>query len=562
MRIGIAQINPTVGDLRGNFDKIIGAYERLAAAGAELVLAPELATTGYPPQDLVFKSRFVPQNLEAIERLHRCIGEVPLLVGYVDRNEGRGKPFFNAAALLERGQPIRKTFKTLLPTYDVFDEDRYFEPGRGGEIFTVAGRQVGVTICEDIWTQEYLPRALYDTELVGALAERGAEIILNISASPFGLHKLSGRKEMVAALARAHQRPIVYCNVVGGNDELVFDGSSIAFNHSGELIAQLPSFQTAEAIVETDTTAAIALEPPDEMAELYGALSLGVRDYLAKCNFKSAVLGLSGGIDSAVVAAIAADSLGKDNVLGVSMPSPYSSPGSIDDALVLARNLGIECVQIPIAEAFTAFKAQFQEIFTGLAEDTTEENMQSRLRGMILMSLSNKFGHLLLTTGNKSELAVGYCTIYGDMAGGLAVISDVPKTLVYDLARWINSDKSRAGRDREIIPVSTLKKPPSAELKPGQVDQDSLPPYDVLDRILHLYVEENRSADEIVAEGFDEKTVHWIQRRVDLNEYKRAQAAPGIKVTSRAFGVGRRMPIAQQYTEAGSAVDADCPEPS
>ncbi|MDQ3199486.1 MAG: NAD+ synthase [Verrucomicrobiota bacterium] len=555
MRIGIAQINPTVGDLRGNFDKIIGAYERLAAAGAELVLAPELATTGYPPQDLVFKSRFVPQNLEAIERLHRCIGEVPLLVGYVDRNEGRGKPFFNAAALLERGQPIRKTFKTLLPTYDVFDEDRYFEPGRGGEIFTVAGRQVGVTICEDIWTQEYLPRALYDTELVGALAERGAEIILNISASPFGLHKLSGRKEMVAALARAHQRPIVYCNVVGGNDELVFDGSSIAFNHSGELIAQLPSFQTAEAIVETDTTAAIALEPPDEMAELYGALSLGVRDYLAKCNFKSAVLGLSGGIDSAVVAAIAADSLGKDNVLGVSMPSPYSSPGSIDDALVLARTLGIECVQIPIAEAFTAFKAQFQEIFAGLAEDTTEENMQSRLRGMILMSLSNKFGHLLLTTGNKSELAVGYCTIYGDMAGGLAVISDVPKTLVYDLARWIN-------RDREIIPVSTLRKPPSAELKPGQVDQDSLPPYDVLDRILHLYVEENRSADEIVAEGFDEKTVHWIQRRVDLNEYKRAQAAPGIKVTSRAFGVGRRMPIAQQYTEAGSAVDADCPEPS
>ena len=552
MRIGIAQINPIVGDLRGNFDKILGAYERLAAAGAELVLAPELATTGYPPQDLVFKSRFVPQNLEVIERLHRCIGPVPLLVGYIDRNEGHGKPFFNAAALLERGQPMRKSFKTLLPTYDVFDEDRYFEPGQGGEVFTIAGRRVGVTICEDIWTQDYLPRPLYDRELVGGLAAKGAKIIVNLSASPFGLGKLGMRREMVAAIARVHARPIVYCNVVGGNDQLVFDGSSIAFNRSGELIAQLPSFQSAEAIVETESTAALALAPSDAMKELFGALSLGVRDYLAKCNFKSAVLGLSGGIDSAVVAAIAVDSLGKENVVGVSMPSPYSSPGSVDDALALARNLGIRCLQIPIGDAFAAFKAQFKEIFAGLPEDTTEENMQSRLRGMILMALSNKFGHLLLTTGNKSELAVGYCTIYGDMAGGLAVISDVPKTLVYQLARWIN-------REREIIPKSTIEKPPSAELKPGQVDQDSLPPYDVLDQILQLYVEENQSAHDIIARGFDEKTVRWIQHRVDLNEYKRAQAAPGIKVTSRAFGVGRRMPIAQQYVDLDS-FPGECPE--
>ena len=557
MRISIAQINPTVGDLRGNFEKILAAYERLVARSAELVLAPELAISGYPPQDLVFKSRFVPQNLEAIERLHGCIGPVPLVVGYVDRNDGRGKPFHNAAALLERGQPIRKTFKTLLPTYDVFDEDRYFEPGRGGEIFTVAGRRVGVTICEDIWTQEYLPRPLYDTELVCALVENGAELIVNLSASPFSLGKLGARREMVAAIARTHQRPIVYCNIVGGNDELVFDGSSIAFNRAGDLIAQLPSFQTAEAIVETDATTAISLGSPDAMSELYGALSLGVRDYLAKCKFKSAVLGLSGGIDSAVVAAIAVDSLGKENVVGVSMPSPYSSAGSIDDALALARNLGIGCLQIPIGEAFAAFKAQFKKIFTGLPEDTTEENMQSRLRGMILMALSNKFGHLLLTTGNKSELAVGYCTIYGDMAGGLAVISDVPKTLVYQLARWINSAKSRAGRDREIIPISTIEKPPSAELKPGQVDQDSLPPYDVLDQILQLYVEENQSAPEIVARGFEEKTVRWIQQRVDLNEYKRAQAAPGIKVTSRAFGLGRRMPIAQQYVDRDLFSSAD-----
>ena len=551
MRIGFAQINPTVGDLRGNFEKILAAYERLANAGAELVLTPELATTGYPPQDLVFKSRFVPQNLEAVDRLHARIGQVPLLVGYVDRNEGRGKPFFNAAALLERGQPLRKTFKSLLPTYDVFDEDRYFEPGCGGEVFVVAGRRIGVTICEDIWTEHYLPRPFYDVEPVHDLVEKGAEIIVNLSASPFHLHKAAIRREMVAALALAHQRSICYCNAVGGNDQLVFDGNSIAFNRGGQLIAQLPSFREAEAIVETNSTAALALESADAPAELFGALSLGVRDYLAKCNFKSAVLGLSGGIDSAVVAAIAVESLGAENVVGVSMPSPYSSRGSIGDALALARNLGIRCLEIPISDAFAAFKAQFKEVFAGLPEDTTEENIQSRLRGMILMSLSNKFGHLLLTTGNKSELAVGYCTIYGDMAGGLAVISDVPKTLVYQLARRIN-------RDREIIPASTIDKPPSAELKPGQVDQDTLPPYDVLDQILQLYVEENQSGHDIIAQGFDEKTVRWVQRRVDLNEYKRAQAAPGIKVTSRAFGLGRRMPIAQRYADVELFAETSC----
>ena len=542
MRIGCAQINPTVGDLRGNFEKILAAYRRLAAAGAELVLAPELALTGYPPQDLVFKSRFVPQNLEALEQLHRAIEEVPLLVGYIDHNNGHGKPFYNAAALLERGQPLRKSYKTLLPTYDVFDEDRYFEPGTGGEVFEIAGRQVGVTICEDIWTEHYLPRQLYDLEPVRVLVERGAEIVVNLSASPFSLGKAVRRREMVGALARLHGRAIVYCNVLGGNDELIFDGSSFAYSAKGELIAQLPQFAPAAEIVETGSRETVPPAPVAPMAELHGALSLGLRDYLAKCHFRSAVLGLSGGIDSAVVAVLAVDSLGKENVLGVSMPSPYSSQGSIDDAQALARNLGIRCLDLPIGDAFAAFKAQFREIFAGREEDATEENMQSRLRGMILMSLSNKFGHLLLTTGNKSELAVGYCTIYGDMAGGLAVISDVPKTLVYELARWIN-------RDREIIPWATIEKPPSAELKPGQVDQDSLPPYDVLDRILQLYVEENKSAAEIAAAGFKEETVRWIQRRVDFNEYKRAQAAPGLKVTSRAFGVGRRMPIAQQYRD-------------
>ena len=549
MKIGFAQINPIVGDLSGNFEQIAGAYERLAAAGAELVVTPELAITGYPPQDLLFKSQFVPQNLEILAKLQERVRGPGLLVGFVDRNQGRGKPFHNAAALLQSGAPISKTHKSLLPTYDVFDEDRYFEPARSVVPLMFGDKKIGVTICEDIWTERYLPRQLYDVEPVRSLVEQGAEIVLNLSASPFGLGKPGIRREMVATLARTHGRAICYCNVVGGNDQLVFDGNSFAVNSRGELIAQLPGFRTAEEVVETDAAQTVQPAAPDDMGDLFEALSLGVRDYLAKCNFKSAVLGLSGGIDSAVVAAVAVNALGPENVLGASMPSPYSSRGSIDDALALARNLGIKCLQIPIANAFAAFKAQFTEIFAGRPEDTTEENMQARLRGMTLMALSNKFGHLLLTTGNKSELAVGYCTLYGDMAGGLAVISDVPKTMVYALARWINSDKSRAGRGGEIIPVSTIEKPPSAELRPGQTDQDTLPPYDVLDEILRLYVEENMSARDIIAHGFEEKVVRWVQRRVDLNEYKREQAAPGIKVTSRAFGVGRRMPIAQKYVD-------------
>ena len=542
MKIGFAQINPTVGDLRGNFEKILSAYSRLVAAGAELVLTPELAITGYPPQDLVFKSQFVPQNLEVLHDLHQQIGAVPLLVGFVDRNDGRGKPFHNSAALLQNGAAIQKTHKSLLPTYDVFDEDRYFEPARRVEPFTVGGRKIGVTICEDIWTEPYLHRPLYEVEPCRALVEQGAELIVNLSASPFSLGKPAVRLEMLAAIAREHSVSICYCNAVGGNDELVFDGDSLAVNSAGNLIAQLPSCREADAVVDTFEGASIPLQPHDASCDLFNALVLGLRDYMQKCGFKSAVLGLSGGIDSAVVAALAVEALGRENVIGVSMPSPYSSQGSIDDAVALARNLGIECLHIPIGDAFGCFKAQFTEVFAGRAEDATEENMQSRLRGMILMSLSNKFGHLLLTTGNKSELAVGYCTIYGDMAGGLAVISDVPKTMVYDLARWMN-------RDGEIIPHSTIEKPPSAELKPDQVDQDTLPPYDVLDEILRLYVEENLSARDIAACGFEEKTVRWVQRRVDLNEYKRAQAAPGIKVTSRAFGVGRRMPIAQHYID-------------
>src|SRR6266513_806021 len=542
MKIGFAQINPTVGDLRGNCELIARAYERLAAAGAELVLTPELAITGYPPQDLVLKSRFVPENLELLEKLHARVGDAALLVGFVDRNDGRGKPFRNAAALLERGEP-----------------------------FLVHGRKIGVTICEDIWTEHYLPRPLYDCEPVRSLVEQGAEIIVNLSSSPFSLHKPAIRYEMVAGLARAHQRPISYCNLIGGNDQLVFDGNSFAVNSAGNVIAQLAAFREDERAVDTDSSSAIEFHEGPAGAgfeELFAALSLGVRDYFRKCGFHSAVVGLSGGVDSAVTAVIAVDALGAENVTGVSMPSPYSSRGSIDDARALARNLGIKFFEIPLTDAFRDFKAQFKEIFKGLPENETEENMQPRLRAMTLMALSNKFGHLVLSTGNKSELAVGYCTLYGDMAGGLAVISDVPKTMIYELARWIDSDYAQraievnrpylAGKGRggspepprgEVIPKSTIEKPPSAELKPNQKDQDTLPPYEVLDEILQLYVEENLSARDIIAHGFDEKTVRWVQRRVDLNEYKREQAAPGLKVTSRAFGVGRRMPIAQKYVD-------------
>ena len=542
MKIGFAQINPTVGDLKGNCELIVSAYERLAAAGAELVLTPELAITGYPPQDLVFKSRFVPENLALLEKLHSRIGETALVVGFVDRNEGRGKPFHNAAALLERGKPIRKTYKSLLPTYDVFDEDRYFEPATRVEPFEVQGKKIGVTICEDIWTDEYLPRPLYDVEPARSLVAQGAEIILNLSASPFRLGAPACRLEMIAAQARTYHRPICYCNAVGGNDQLIFDGNSIAVNASGDSIAQLAGFRKDEKIVDTDSIDAIEFREAKTPEQLFAALSLGLGDYCRKCNFRSAVLGLSGGVDSAVTAVIAVDALGAENVTGVSMPSPYSSRGSIDDARGLARSLGINFLEIPITEAFKIFKGQFKEVFKGLPENETEENMQPRLRAMTLMALSNKFGHILLSTGNKSELSVGYCTLYGDMAGGLAVISDVPKTTLYELARWLN-------RKREIIPISTIEKAPSAELKPDQKDQDTLPPYDVLDEILQLYVEENLSARDIISRGFDEKTVRWVQRRVDLNEYKREQAAPGLKVTSRAFGMGRKMPIAQKYVD-------------
>jgi NAD+ synthetase len=544
MKVGLAQINPTVGDFAANSAAILAAYSSLVKSGAEVVLTPELALPGYPPLDLLFKSRFVPQNLAALDALHAQIGEVPLLVGCVDVNTGPGRPFRNTAAILERGKPIRKISKSLLPTYDVFDEARYFQPAEKNEPVEIAGIRCGVTICEDIWSREYLPRPLYDCDPLASLAAQGAKVILNLSASPFEVGKPRRRFEMLAARARTHRVAIAYCNTVGGNDQLIFDGNSFAISETGECLAQLAPFRTESALAEfkiQNSKFKIPSFQRDE-EELFDALVLGTRDYFAKCGFKSAVLGLSGGIDSAVTAVIGAAALGAENVLGVTMPTRYSSEGSVGDSLQLAAALGIRCLTIPIEKSFTAFKEQMTPFFEEKPEDVTEENMQPRLRGMTLMALSNKFGHLLLTTGNKSELAVGYCTLYGDMCGGLAVISDVPKMMIYQLARWLN-------RDREIIPAATIEKPPSAELRPDQRDQDTLPPYEILDPILELLIEDHLSPDEIIARGFDAQTVRWVVKRVAQNEYKRAQAVPGLKVTSKAFGVGRKMPVAQRFAE-------------
>ncbi len=538
MKIGFAQLNTTVGDFEGNCAQILQAYEQLVAEGAQLVITPELAVTGYPPQDLLFKSRFVAGNLDVLRSLHASVGEVPLLVGFVDLNPGTGKPFHNAAAVLQRGQAIRKVFKSLLPTYDVFNEERYFEAAHTVAPLEIAGHRIGITVCEDIWTEQYLPRALYGISPVQSLVQQGAEFIVNLSASPFTLGKARKRAEMLGAVARAHGIPIFYCNAVGGNDQLIFDGNSLAVDARGGVLRKLAAFTPEIALVDSRTPQPVNFQSQPE--ELFEALCLGLRDYFRKCGFKKAVLGLSGGIDSAVTACLAVHALGAENVLGVTMPTEFSSKGSVEDSLALAVNLGIRCLTIPIQETFSVFKTQFRAIFADLPEDVTEENMQPRIRGMTLMALSNKLGHLVLSTGNKSELAVGYCTLYGDMCGGLAVISDVPKTLVYELAAWIN-------RRQEIIPKPTIDKAPSAELKPDQRDQDTLPPYEVLDAILALYVEKQLSVAEIVASGFDETTARWVQRRVDLNEYKRAQAVPGLKITSRAFGLGRKMPVAQRF---------------
>ncbi len=542
MKIALAQINPTVGDLTGNEARILTAYRRGVEAGVEMVVFPELAITGYPPRDLLHKSRFIPDNLAVLERLAAATGATGLLVGYVGCNERRpGREATNSVALLQHGKILATRAKMLLPTYDVFDEDRYFEPAQENAPVEFNGRKIGLTICEDVWNDEaFWDERRYLRNTARELVEAGVEILFNVSASPWHLGKDRLRLEMLSSLVAQIRRPFVYCNAIGGNDELLFDGASLAFDAAGRLVAQGVMFREDFLVLDTTTAAPIAPAALADEEALYRALVLGVRDYFQKCGFKSAVLGLSGGIDSALTAVIAVEALGADNVRGVSLPSQYSSQGSLDDARILAENLGIRYDIVPIQPVFEPVKRQLADIFAGRAEDTTEENIQARLRGVILMAMSNKFGSLLLTTGNKSELAVGYCTLYGDMCGGLAVISDVPKTMVYRLSEWIN-------REREIIPRASITKPPSAELRADQTDQDSLPPYDVLDAILEAYVVGGKSRAEIVAAGFDQPTVDRVVRLIDMNEYKRRQAAPGLKITSKAFGVGRRMPIAQRY---------------
>lgn len=541
MKIGIAQINAVVGDFPGNAKRILAAYRECLEKGADLVVTPEMSLVGYPPRDLVFKSQFVPKCLQALDYLADETKAVPLLVGYVDFHTGEiGKPYRNAVAWLESGKIRQRFFKTLLPTYDVFDERRYFEPGEVCAPFEWNGKRIGVTICEDIWTEDYLQRPFYDRDPVAELCARGVDLILNMSASPFHLGKPACRRQMLSDVAKEARVPVVYCNSMGGNDQLVFDGHSVVVDATGEVIAQLSGFTEESRVVDVAAGGEVETLRTSDAEQLYSALVLGLRDYATKCGFSSVCLGLSGGIDSALTAVIAADALGSENVHGLTMPSPYSSSGSVIDSFDLAKKLGIRCDEISISAAFESVKKTMAPLFEGRKEDVTEENMQARLRGLLLMALSNKDNHLLLTTGNKSELAVGYCTIYGDMCGGLAVISDLPKTKVFEVARWIN-------RDQERIPWNTIEKPPSAELRPDQKDQDTLPEYDVLDQILELYVEQHLGAEEIVERGFDETMVRWIQRRVDLNEWKRQQAAPGIRVTSKAFGIGRRMPIAQRF---------------
>ena len=544
MRIALAQLNTTVGDIAGNEGLVLEAYRRGVEAQVELVLTPELSLTGYPPRDLLLRESFIRANQAALERLAAAVGEVGLIVGFVGENPVRpGRPLTNAAALLHRGRVVAIRTKTLLPTYDVFDEDRYFEPASENGVIHWEGRRLGLTICEDIWNDaEFGVQRRYRPDPAAALVASGAQILINLSASPWQLGKEQRRSALLRSLARRHQVPVVYCNLVGGNDELVFDGRSLAFNSAGGCLGEAAHFSSDFLVVDTEAAGDRPLAPLADEALLHDALVLGMRDYVGKCGFRSVVLGLSGGIDSALVAALAVDALGAENVRGLALPTQFSSAGSIDDARSLAENLGIRFDVVPIQGSFEALKRQMEPLFEGRPEDTAEENLQARLRGVTLMAMSNKFGSLLLTTGNKSELAVGYCTLYGDMCGGLAVISDLPKTWVYRVSRWMN-------RDREIIPSSSITKAPSAELRPNQTDQDSLPPYEVLDAILEAYVVEDRPAAEIIATGFSEADVRRVVRLIDLSEYKRRQAAPGLKVTSRAFGVGRRQPVAQRWRE-------------
>jgi NAD+ synthase/NAD+ synthase (glutamine-hydrolysing) len=543
VKIALAQINPTIGDFENNAAKIIEFSRRARNGGAELAVFSELCVCGYPPRDLVEKRSFVEANCQTAQKIAQSTRGIAVIVGLVTPAQAEtGKSVMNSAALLRDGRLEFLQSKMLLPTYDVFDEARNFAPARQQEVLPLADRKLALTICEDAWNDKHFwDRRLYGVDPVEMLMSAGGNLLINISASPFHIGKREFRARMLAAIAREYQTPLIMVNQVGGNDQLVFDGSSLAVGPDGAVIAKAKSFEEDVVFLDTEGLAGDLHPQIDGLeASAYAALVQGTRDYVRKCGFQRVIVGLSGGIDSALTACIAADALGPDCVTGVSMPGPYSSRGSIEDARALVSSLGIHFEMLRISEIFDDFRKVLKPGFSGRPEDVTEENLQARIRGTLLMALSNKFGALVLSTGNKSELAVGYCTLYGDMVGGMAVISDVPKTLVYRLAHYVNSR-------RPVIPKSTVEKPPSAELRPNQTDQDLLPAYDVLDVILEDYIEELKTPEQIAKErGFDLALVRKIARMVERSEYKRQQAAPGIKITEKAFGMGRRFPIAQK----------------
>jgi len=543
VKIALGQINPTIGDFTGNSKKIIESSRQALALGAEMVLFPELAVCGYPPRDLLEKPAFVERSRQAVNEIAQAVPRITIVCGFVSPAKVEtGKSVMNSAAVLREGAVQFVQSKMLLPTYDVFDELRYFDPAESQKLLPLGGKQFAVTICEDAWNDKHFwHRLLYPVDPVDELLRAGGNLVLNISASPFHLGKRELRRQMLETIARDNKVPVLFVNQVGGNDSLIFDGSSMVIAPDGCIVAQARSFEEDLIMFDSETMQGDMHEQtPIGDPSAYGALVLGTRDYVRKCGFSKVVIGLSGGIDSALTAAIAVDALGKENVTGVAMPSQYSSEHSMKDARELACKLGIRFEVVPIGAIFDGYRKALAPLFAGLPEDVAEENIQSRIRGNILMAFSNKFGALVLTTGNKSELGVGYCTLYGDMVGGLGVISDVPKTMVYSLSRYVNSLKP-------VIPQSTIDKPPSAELRPGQKDSDTLPPYEVLDNILEDYVEDYRTAEQIASDrGYEVRLVRDVIRMIERSEYKRQQAAPGLKITPKAFGFGRRFPIAQK----------------
>jgi NAD+ synthase (glutamine-hydrolysing) len=547
MKITLAQLNPVVGDLSGNLNKLANALSQASQDSSDLLVLPELFLVGYPPKDLLERRWFIQRVKETIDKSVRMSKDYPetgILFGApLPTGKEIGKGLYNSALLVHQGKIVSVHHKSLLPTYDVFDETRYFDPASELSIISFKGEKLGISICEDAWNDPKLwPRGrFYARDPISELASKGASLFINISASPFEIGKEEIRYRLIRSHAQRHKTPFVFVNQIGGNDELIFDGRSLCVDKNGEPITVFPAWTEKVETIDTKRSGTPSLyEPQEKIESVHDALILGIRDYMRKCGFSQAVIGLSGGIDSALVCCLAKEALGGKNVMGISMPSPFSSEGSVEDSKKLAEKIGIQFKVIPISSIYDSYLKILEEYFKGKEFDVTEENVQARIRGNILMAFSNKFGYLVLSTGNKSELAVGYCTLYGDMSGGLSVLSDVPKTLVYELANYIN-------RQSEIIPQKIIQKAPSAELKLNQVDQDTLPPYPMLDKILHHYIEEENSPEEIIGMGFDPETVKWVVRTVERNEYKRSQAAPGLKVTSKAFGVGRRMPIAAKH---------------